>query len=369
MVLPSRPRRSIFRRKIPQTSTRHTALLSAVLLLLFFLCRHWMPQGDTLQATTKPSEELIDDPSGYFVFCLSMGRYGNQMEQLLGVMSRIQATNRTLVLPPFISYNRTAPIQLVPVESIFHLDTLKQYYPKILPMQSFMDTIASERWTDRVLYCGRSPCSLTPQGNPVRPFWNHYDIYNFSSTFVYGSLTLLYSLSANLHPVVAVSSAPAPYPMRAQDRGIAKYFVWKKEPPLPSDAVVVATHIRAGSDWVKACQHERFVVTEEICLPTANKKKLARTLIQVGEGVRVSGKRLLLYVASDVSTIGRDLMETYNLKSTYDQLLTIPSNDPFVDLKVMSRADYLVGNCVSSFTSFAARMRPSGTTVLWRARR
>jgi peptide-O-fucosyltransferase len=326
-------------------------------------------------------EELLYDSSGYFVFCLSMGRVGNQMEQLLGVLGRVQATNRTLVLPPFISYNRTAPIQLVPVESIFDLDTLKQYYDKIIPMQTFMDTIASERWTDRVLYCGRPPCSLAPEGNPVRPFWNHYGIYNFSSTFLYGSLTALYSLSVNLHPVVAVSSAPAPYPMRPQDRHIAKYFVWKKEPPLPSDAVVVATHIRAGSDWVKACQHgigrhdymaspqcygannnDDFVVTEEICLPTANKTKLARTLIQVGEEVRVSGKRLLLYVASDVSTIGRDLMEMYNLKSTYDELLTLPSNDPFVDLQVMSRADYLVGNCVSSFTSFAARMRPTGTT-------
>lgn len=349
-------------------------------LLFFLICTRQKPNDGITQQQGLASSLQYFDPDGYFVFCLSMGRYGNQMEQLLGVLGRIKATNRMLVLPPFISYDRKASIQLIPIESVFDIDRLKEYYSKIVSMETFMETIAPHVWKERVIYCVRSPCPTTPEGNPIRPFWNHYGIYNFSGSFIYG--TLPFSLPAKRHPVVTVSSAPVPFPMRRQDRGIAKYFVWKKKKPaLPMDSLVVATHFRAGSDWVKVCENgvgrsdymaspqchidnkDAFQVTKAICLPTDNMPSLVIQLVQAGERIRSKEKRLLLFVASDVETSGRELMETYKLNDTYDELLEHHSSkDPFDDLMIMSKADYFIGNCVSSFTSFAARMRPAGTT-------
>jgi hypothetical protein len=63
----------------------------------------------------------------YLLTCLSMGRFGNQAEMLLGTISFAKRLNLTLVLPPFLDYGRkSSSLTLQHFEDYFDLSFVQR---------------------------------------------------------------------------------------------------------------------------------------------------------------------------------------------------------------------------------------------------
>ena len=157
------------------------------------------------------------DPNGYVIFCLCMGRFGNQAEHFLGSMSFAKNLNRTFVVPPFITYKN------VPYKEWFKLEKLNEFHRSI-SAEEFMLHIAPKHWPEdkRYGFCwGDMKCNMK-YGNPSTNFWTELGVDQFvrDVNFQYGFNEYekwQRHFPANKFPVIALKGAPAHYPMLSTD--------------------------------------------------------------------------------------------------------------------------------------------------------
>jgi peptide-O-fucosyltransferase len=221
------------------------------------------------------------------------------------------------------------------------------------------------------------------EGNPFGPFWDElgvgfdrseftglgHDVYNERTRDLWNR-----KFPPAQHPVLTFKGAPASFPVQKFNRDLQMYVVWNSHIREWTEGYVqremsgepyIAVHLRIGSDWEKACERavgmQSFMesdqcledvpgatVTQELCLQTH--EQIARHVKTLADSTGIHH----VFIASDVdprlSYIKKKLGPSMNVHYLN------PSDAP-LDLAVMGRADYFIGNCVSSFTAFVKRER------------
>ncbi|XP_071964372.1 GDP-fucose protein O-fucosyltransferase 1-like [Antedon mediterranea] len=334
--------------------------------------------------------KLDIDPRGYLLYCPCMGRFGNQAEHLIGSLAFAKAIDRTLAIPPFRTYVN------VPFTDWFQIDRMQEFH-RVLTLEDFMEGLAPEIWPpgQRVGYCVL-PASSTmkcemKKGSPFGPFWDSFqidfdDMERFSLQ-IHSDLSNSEITLNNLkekwnerfppseYPVIALKGAPSPYPIPSGNRFIQKYMEWAIPVQNQMNETIqrlfksekfVAIHLRNGLDWVRACEHaagarqfmaspqchnpDEKTVTHDMCLPSEAEILTFTTKVIEQEGAKH------LYIATDNNAYEKQFKEILEPKNI--QVHTAASKlNLLQDLYFMSEADYFIGNCVSSVTSFVKRQR------------
>lgn len=216
----------------------------------------------------------------------------------------------------------------------------------------------------------------------------HYDTYHHNMAKQWQT-----KYPPDKFPVIAFTGAPASFPVQQENRMLHRYLQWSEDIEdranrfirnvLPRGAFI-GVHLRNGMDWVRACKHipqspnlfaapqclgyqnERGKATMDMCLPT--KETIIRQLKRViknynnARGHKESNIRSV-FVASDSNHLIDDLSE--GLKRMKVSVYKYDKDNPHVDLAILGKANYFIGNCVSSYSAFVKRERdakgfPSG---------
>jgi len=346
---------------------------------------------------------------GYILYCPCMGRFGNQAEQLLGSLLFAKSLNRTLVLPPFISYDDNHSAVLTPFEDIIQINPLKEYHD-VMSLEEFMHKYSNKLWPPgkREFYCysPRNPNVINPtcdalKGQPFNFFWSNFQVSEDSSVFYKPLVTTANDAHAwnqrypaSSHRVITFVGSPSPFPAPSDAIHIQKYVkISDKIRELALDFKVrhhmlnttyLSMHIRHGPDWVKAC---------ELLLTDGGLYRLFSSdqCIETGAGRSQSNERLKFdlclpsfeSISDKIEEVLRDLssardttVEVIHMATDLDDTsllrklsLRFPrirfvstlrepkTLSPMIDVFLMTHADVLIGNCISSFSAFAARIR------------
>lgn len=309
-----------------------------------------------------------------------------------------------MILPPWVEYRKghAKSIQ-VPFARYFKVNELAKF-TKVITMEDFMENLADTVWPadKRVSFCymerqnlnGSSSASCNAkEGNPFFSFWDTFKIDFVTSEF-FGPLN--YDIKWQQMdrkwneryppaewPVLAFTGAPAAFPVQQDDLHLHKYLRWSDEidqmaldfikSSLPPGAFI-GIHLRNGIDWIRACEHvrdsrnlfsspqclgyanEKGNLTMDICMPTqeAIVKKIKRRVKKVREmknGTEIKS----VFVASDSNHLIEylnDQLHRMNVKA-----FKLHEDNPHVDLAILGRSNYFIGNCVSSFSAFVKRER------------
>lgn len=332
---------------------------------------------------------------GYIIYCPCMGRFGNQADHFLGALAFSKGLNRTLILPPWVEYRYGEPKSLqIPFDTYFNIVSLEAYHD-VMTMERFMEEEANQIWEpeDRIAFCytqrnGDQPNSCNAKsGNPFGPFWDtfniefkksefyaplHYDIHNDDMVKKW---KIRYP--SNVWPVLAFTGAPASFPVQKENVGLQKYLTWNDNIQNKAKKFIkeniskggfIGIHLRNGQDWSNACQHvnssptlfsapqcvgyknENGPLTMSMCLPDKNDiiRQIKRVLKKLND-------IKYIFVASDSNHMIEDLNDALSRQEI--KAVKLKVSDPHLDLAILGRSNYFIGNCVSSYTAFVKRER------------
>ncbi|XP_067016169.1 GDP-fucose protein O-fucosyltransferase 1-like [Acropora muricata] len=352
------------------------------------------------------SDEREHASGGFVVYCPCMGRFGNQAEQFLGSLAFAKGLNRTLILPPWIVYpsNKIGGSDRVSFDQWFLVKPLQDYI-NVVTMEVFMKNIASRVWPPgkRIGFCyslSGDKCRMK-EGNPFGPFWDHFNIdfddyrqhsgllWDTEEHWVRDGWKNRFPVSD--FPVIALMGAPGSFPVKTENTWLQKYVQWsarieseakKYIAEVLRDEPFLAIHLRNGIDFERACKHVKdssmtsFFASPQ-CIPAGSKRKLTyemcfpgqKEILKKVKKVAKKTKVKRVFVATDNDPMMKELNQalkslkvSVHKRDSFDEI-----DDPIVELAVLTKADHFIGNCVSSFTSFATRYRAvSGKpTLFW----
>ncbi|XP_065068539.1 GDP-fucose protein O-fucosyltransferase 1-like [Rhopilema esculentum] len=339
------------------------------------------------------------DTRGYVLYCPCMGRFGNQAEQLLGSLAFAKGLNRTLVLPPFIVYPRNSPLgsERVRFSKWFAIKPLKEFH-RVMTMEKFMKEKAPKIWPEgkRYGFCysfrDGKKCAMK-DGNPFGPFWDHFHVsfdgyvdhpgILWSSSLDYVADQWHKRFPPSKYLVYAFQGAPGDYPSKQENHDIQKYIKFSKYIDQKSDEFIkdemnrdpfVAIHLRNGGDMRSVCDEVKNgkinklfcseqctgyngerELTHEMCAPS--KKEIIRKTKEYLK--KISADSIRLFIGTDNNSMIKDFQKALrrmkvniHVRGEDDE-----KDDPIIDIAIMSKADYFIGNCVSSFSAFVRRQR------------
>ncbi|XP_066597283.1 GDP-fucose protein O-fucosyltransferase 1 [Prorops nasuta] len=348
-----------------------------------------------LSVICKTHNKNIDiDINGYILYCPCMGRFGNQADHFLGSLGFAKAINRTLVLPPWVEYRtgETKSIQ-VPFNNYFNISQLAKCH-KVMIMEDFMINLAPLTWPpkNRTSFCysprGKGDSCNAKDGNPFGPFWDtfnvdfvnsefygplHYDVYHTDMTKQW-----IGKYPPSEWPVLAFTGAPASFPVQLENKQLHKCLEWNDDVIKNAKTFIkeilprgefIGIHLRNGVDWKRACEfisstpnlfsapqclgyrNERGRATTSMCLPPFDLivRQLKRT-------IRNAKNVKSVFVASDSDYLIDELTKALSRMEVKVYRQEDPVS-PHLDLAILGRANYFIGNCISSYSAFAARER------------
>ncbi|XP_077991696.1 GDP-fucose protein O-fucosyltransferase 1-like [Glandiceps talaboti] len=327
------------------------------------------------------------DSYGYVMYCPCMGRFGNQAEHFLGALAFAKALNRTMVVPPWRTYRN------VPYDDFFKFEELQKCH-KVILMEDFIKHLAPSHWPvgKRHGYCwlpsnSKDTCKMK-EGNPFGPFWDSFNvdfddyvIYHMSS-YIDGDVNgyskhltqeWMSQFPPSTHPVFAFKGAPAMFPVQQNNRQLHKCIKWSDSmmteiqthiKQLFDGESYVAIHLRNGIDWERACGlaegrqtlmaspqclEPGQLLSTEMCFPPTLR------VLETTKAVVMAINAKHVYIATDHDPLEeelRDFLQPIGVKVHY-----LKPAIPQIDLGILGEADYFIGNCVSSFSSFVKRTR------------
>ena len=324
-------------------------------------------------------------------------------------------------MPPWISYSsRSNKIKLIPWDSVFNLTSLSQHQ-SVMTMETFMKSEAGRVWPEgertSLCYSGRpgaeeNSCNAK-HGSPFGPFWDSFQV-SFDRSLMFSPLNFNTDpdnlrrwserFPVSEYPVMAMTGAPASFPVRRTDVHRQKYLAWTDQWRArgrawvttnmgggvggryiglhlrwvlhlflsPSLYTVILFSVRNGLDWSKACEHtetvglgnlfssaqclgysnERGQLTRELCLPSEDTviRQLKQTL------TKTNIKHV--FVASDNDHMIEKFDHVFSSEGVKFYKQSGTSDEGFLlDLVILSQSKHFLGNCVSSYSAFVKRAR------------